>query len=661
MSQRFAVGDVTSALSKSSSSEQSGSARHHNADGGENHSTNHLYPTGDLLESSAATHAQEIATIANGSGISRAPLSPEQSASSASPETAPPEACINNPYIIAHQRGAQERHSQISRQLHSLLPSPHLRGVLARESPGAAVVLTFAHDRRSQIAGKVEPTWSLASADWPLPDTHPVLIARRLMQYAICMQWMPPVANLDRFELPVECQPCELIGKWVGAVASLVANDDEFISSAEGLETLVLLSAFQTEAGHLRRAWVANRRALSFCQLMGVDGSSKRQLVRSCSVGTNTPATAPMMHVLWRRINCADRYLSLILGLPVGSPRDSFAESDASSFNTSLELLEQEHAVICGKIASRNLLAPGSADMYSLTMSIDNDLKRAAGSMDDTWWATPDFVFETTRGIVAVSSEGTGTQFRAARSAAKLQIQHFTLLILLHLPYLLRNDGSPSVGSREACLHASRSILERFLAFRKHNVMNVSGRPIDYSALIAGMTLPLSHLERDAEGQGEVNSDRDLLERTILVFREMASFKRDRLALESADTIHQLLPILSNVPPRDKSLELKVPFLGTVTIKRGSLHREGTAQDATSTDIIEQHDSFDSQLFFSLDPGPFDMQGPGSLFGSGTGEQSFPTPPTPDPNMEDWTFQGIDAVYWSTLGQAMGGLPEQQA
>lgn len=616
--------------------------------------------TRDLLDCSAATHAHDIAAAANGA---ESVITPEQSPQSGLHGASSTEANFEHPYFAEHQRSAHERHGQISHRLYALLPPPDLRSLLAHESPGASLVLAFAHSRDDQIAGRVLPNWSLASSSWPSPNTHPVLIAKRLLQYAICLQSLPPSFDATRLKTSPEDKACELAGKWVGAVTSLVSNDDELVSCAEGIETLALLSMFQADAGHLRRAWTTVRRGLNFCQLMGIDKPSTRQLVRSCA-SSKDPATRPSLPVLWLRLNCSDRYLSLILGLPVSSHKDTFARADVVPCGGPLDSLDMEHAVICRKIADRNDLLSASPEAHSLTQEIHDDLERALGILDEHWWAIP----ASSAGTAwdTVSPTGSPAHFLAARSAIKLQVQYFTLRILLHLPYLIqKNEGQRHVASQEGCMHASRAVLERFLAYRKNNTMIISGRHIDYSALIAGMTLPPGYLEKTQEKSQAMASDRALLEKAILIFRDITSSKNDRLAVESADTLHQLLPIMADAPQGrgQEPLKLKVPFLGTVTIQNRPLDLNGAAQipqlEAGTAGFVFGDFDFDPQLSLTLDPELLDMQS-SELFGVGTADQSFLTPASSNVDFENGVFQGIDKVYWSMLDQAVNGVDETQ-
>ncbi|KAH6661789.1 hypothetical protein F5X68DRAFT_178495 [Plectosphaerella plurivora] len=624
-----------------------------------------FYPTvstRDLLDNSAATHAHEIAVVANGSVAEDEIMPREQSVMPVDPSLS--EEAVNHPYLVAHNKSTREHRAQLSRHLHSLLPPPQLRSLLAHDSPGVTWALSFSHTRDDKIAGRVEPQWSLASASWPSPNSHPVIIARRLMQYAICMQSLPPNFDISRFKLPHDDPACEYVGKWVGAVSSLVVNDDELVSCAEGIETLTLLGMFQADSGHLRRAWMTHRRALSFCHLMGVDGkSSTRRPVRSCA-GSSDPRAPPSMAVLWRRLNCADRYHSIILGLPIASQSDAFSRASTLPWETPLDQLEAEHAVICKRIAERNELPLRSSDARSMTQSIDYQMRCISDKMEPSWWKIPDFSL----GLTEVTSFAPKTHF-LARTITKLQVQHYILLLLLHLPQLLQNhDTQQHEASRKACKNASTAVLNRFLAFRTSSRMIMAGRPIDYATLIAGMTLPMTYLERVLGDASEMAADRDLLERVILIFRDMSSYKQDRLSIESADTMHQLLPIMrgSTGQGGQEPVRLKVPFLGTVVIKHTTPEKASNQGAISPFGLSSESGGFGvhQQMSIALEPDQFGLQTPDtsdSLFGLGEGEQVLFPPSNLSADPESWVFQGIDMVYWSMLDQSMNDMPEPES
>lgn len=618
----------------------------------------------DLLDSSAVRNAHDITIVHSGSGDSNATYRSLSSASSNSAASRSPYRSLSYPSMNSttgyHNSASvrSARYRQISHDLHALLPSPSLRVILAHESPGAPIVLNTFHTHADQLAGKPETPDSLASPSYPPPDSHPALLARRLLQYTICLQLMAPTVDISRLDLGGR-MPCEFLASWVGAVSSLVTSNNELIGCSEGLECLILQGMFQGEAGHLRKAWMTSRRALNMAQLMGNHRRNPFPL-RSCAPpGDKTPKPSPSM--LWYRISCSERYHSLILGLPVGSRNNSFTGPALDALDSPVDRLGKSYVVIAGRIADRNDLLSDSAasiDAYALTQSIDADLERAAQSMRRKWWDAPDISAALRRPAPDALTEC---------STMRVQCRHFMLLVLLHLPYLLRDRQERRYEyNRTRCLRASRAILERFVIFRESYAAYVAGRHIDYSALIAAMTLLLGHLGPD--GAEQRRADRALVERARAKFRQLASYKNDHLSLESAETISQMLPIVSDdgAGEAGRNVALTVPFLGTVNINSKA---SGQSPQDLSTSAAEQDSSlnlaqslgedfgFDPLLSLSFDINPPPSQDLG--FGQGGEDSSswnsWDGPGWPDfsPELEELVFQGVDTTYWSTLNNSM--------
>ncbi|KAF5004308.1 hypothetical protein FDECE_9193 [Fusarium decemcellulare] len=593
----------------------------------------------DIFDPSVVDNAQQITSS----------LNPTETPLTSLSEPTPIPQTISFP-----SRSAKADH--ICPQLHALFPPQQTLYAISQQSPGARFVLAAFYSQKDQIEGKPEPLSSLAQ----IPDvtSHPAILAKHLLQLAICLQQMPPF--FDGSALGLKKSPAETMEEWVSTTARLVTSDDDFVGCLEGLECLILQSFYQSDAGHLRKAWLTSRRALNMAQLMGIDRRSTKS-IRSCNPSFD-PKRKPSPAVLWFRINCNDRYLSLILGLSIGSRDNSFAYDDGlMSSDAPSDKLGKVYAVISGKIADRNDLSGSEA--YVLTQSIDLELENAYRTMDGMWWKLPDLA------ICCSTSDASGDQM----SVVKLQIRHYSLLILLHLPYLLRDRGQRRYEyNRATCMQASRDVLERFLEYRACFITVVSGRHVDYSALVAAMTLLLGYLGWKWPGyEAQRAQDRALAEKTLEKMQEMGALNNDRLCLESAETIRQLLPIVQRPSPgngEDRNVHLKVPFLGTVNINPGPTPPESTSASmmpsntTTPTGNTSGDGVMPSELPFSLS---FGM----TQFGDQpheNGDLSTTCPcdgPTPDcdslqwpcftADPEDWALQGVDTTYWSMLNNSI--------
>ncbi|KPM44535.1 hypothetical protein AK830_g1991 [Neonectria ditissima] len=546
------------------------------------------------------------------------------------------------------------KYHSISRTLHGLLPAQQTLYAISQQSPGAKYVLAAFYSQQDQLDGKPAPISALAQV--PRPTSHPALLAKRLLQLAICLQQMPPF--FDGSGLGLAKPPGETMEEWVAAAGRLVTSDDDLVGCLEGLECLVLQSFYQSDAGHLRKSWMTSRRALNMAQLMGIDRKATRT-IRSCDPEFDV-ARQPSPAVLWFRINCSDRYLSLILGLPVGSRDDSAmtaADDDPDNPEPPSDKLGKVYSVIAGKISDRNNLA--GAEAYAMTQELDMELEKAAKLMTDLWWKPPDMA------MCCASSDHCVDDM----SASKIQVRHFSLLILLHLPYLLQDPGQRRYEyNRVMCMQASRDVLVRFLEYRGTFTQAISGRHVDYSALIAAMSLLLGYLGPPLPGHDALRAqDRAMTETVQQKMHDMGALNNDRLCLESAETIRQLLPIVqgSSSSPgsrEERTVHLNIPFLGTVNIhppptpppstllpSTGSTPATHAADAAIMSGAPSSLPAFENTSvhcpYISMD---------GDVHSACPGETAdFTQWPCFTADLEDWALQGVDTTYWSMLNSSI--------
>lgn len=596
----------------------------------------------DLLDESAVRNAHDIT---GGAGLPTPESSAHSPADTDMTSTAAPNRAV--------------RYRKISRELHALLPSAELRRVLAYESPGALLALNGFYTHADLSAGKAEPLSALADENYPASTCHPAIIAKRLLQYTLCLQLLPQnrLATLDLGDR----LPCQVVSSWVSATYNLVTSADDLVGSLEGLECLILQVWFHGDAGHLRKAWMASRRALGMGQLLGL--GRPRPAVRS--VGSRYPADP---NVLWYKTNCCDRYHSLILGLPAGSRNNTFANEGLMEGDNELDKMNKKYAVLAGRIADRqDMYDLHSQESYAATQSIDAEMEATARLVPDLWWEVPQ--------VNSPTHQAPDEAF-LKNGALRLQIRHYTLLVLLHLPFIVRENSSQLRRyeyNRKTCLHAARCILERFLAFRKNYVIYMAGRHVDYAALIAAMALCLGYLgvapglEREADAR--------LIDETLAGFKALADLKREKLSQESYETIERLSGILKGSIDQ-AGLAFNVPMLGTVNIAQNPQEGAGQASDRSIAPRPVEIDSSNPTLSegflggldgeFSFECAPVSLsfdtgmpmqldQGTESLTGHSSGDFSWSPNSWLDVSLDpdDWALQGVDTSFWSMLNQSM--------
>ncbi|RYC59678.1 hypothetical protein CHU98_g6549 [Xylaria longipes] len=459
------------------------------------------------------------------------------------------------------------KYRHVSKTLHDLLPCQQDIDTITAASPAACFVISFFSRYRDVAAGKtVEPS-SIRVV--PSPSSHPAVIAKRLMQLTNCLQQVQPTTPLNL--VSKESTHC-MMAKYVSIVSELVAYNDDLVGYAEGLETLALISLYHANAGNLRKSWLMLRRAISVAQLMGVDRLGDKPL--KSADPTSNPLTQVRAKVLWFRLNFTDRYLSLLLGLPAGTDDNSFLSNDPDDEPT--DRLEKQHTVVMGSIIKRNY-SKGDAS-FGMTQAIDCDLEAAARSVASDFWQLPSAkAFEDVE----------PTEHMRAITQLMLQMNHHNLLILLHLPYMLRDPKERRWDySKATCISSSRQLLRTFLVFRKINNASHACRHTDYGALTASMTLLLGYLDpklqaRDQATTSKREADRALIQEARAKLQQMAEQNGDKLAREAASIIGRLLPLLNpdlmtsggggeggnnessgEVP----AIHLEIPYLGTINI-----------------------------------------------------------------------------------------------
>ncbi|KAK1998389.1 hypothetical protein LX36DRAFT_33685 [Colletotrichum falcatum] len=574
------------------------------------------------------------------------------------------------PFRPAARDGARSgsKYDKVCREIHSAFPSPQAAKVITDSSRGPSFILAMFYSCQDILEGRSPTTAYLTR----VPDVtkHPALLAQYLLKLTISLQQMPPSFDTSELELSLGGSILDKMSEWVAA-AGLVTSNDELLGSVEGLECLLLQGFYLINSGNLRKAWLAMRRALSLAQLMGMETDGARP-VKSCDPATVDPSTIPASPTLWHRINFCDRYISLLLGLPAGSQDGSFMSEELLARDTPMERLEKKYSGIALRIIERNRAPAGEA--FAITQSVDCELENAAKAMGRTWWEVP-FLPERPDEPVDMCT----------LSHLMLQIHHHTLLIMLHLPYMLRDKTNSRFDySKTTCLESSRAVLKRCIIFRTANDTAFSCRHIDYSSLTASMTLLLGHLNRppgvrEEDWPRQRSEDRALAETVVAKMEELALLNDDRLSCESADIIRKLLPIVDcwsgaaepapGFAGEARSLRLTIPYLGVININTTAGQAAAAAEPPHAVDLSHSQlhtpsntTTVSSDAYQETPPPP--ALSLGAFLGADStvpaddedacgalGADYLGGWPCPGITAEagDWTFQGVDTTFWSLL------------
>jgi hypothetical protein len=545
----------------------------------------------------------------------------------------------------------------------------------------------------------------------PPHNSHPVLIARKLLLLATYMQGIP--RGSARHLGTNAASYLKTMSRLVDA-ARQVTSDDDVVGSLEGIECIMMESMYHNNAGNIRRAWITHRRAMVLAQMLGLHRHPS-MTVKLPVLDAMTKSRIEPAH-MWYRLIITDRYLSLMLGLPQCVTESPFGVPEALDSCAPLERLEHMESIAGGLIIQRN-----REGMHNLakTQEIDKLLQEAAALMPPRWWLAPN---ATT--IVGDGSETFGQTLRLMS-----QFTHYHLLAQLHLPYLLQYSGDDGKYdyNKLACIMASREILSRFVSFRGSDSVTAYCRGIDFLAFIASTVLSLAHIyarrgQRQDSSNGRSRSalsflthqrpgDRGLLEQTLQCMEDMSQDlpDGDKLASRIAHILQHLLAIeataadgacystsvvsepsepgepgkVESQSDTSERLRIHIPYFGTIKIELGSAtgaehplleltqwpstRTENAGNDHTRFLFAGGDSSQTGTLYANIEPQATTSQlqtaeDPALDWNSAFSNFDHASPatagllePGPVSGFDDWVLQGVDMAIFDKV---IRGVPE---
>lgn len=359
----------------------------------------------------------------------------------------------------------------------------------------------------------------------PQPNSHPVLIARKLLLLGTLLQGLVPSSTQRLAKQGVFCH--DIMSRVVDSATRLVTTDDDLVRSIEGIECIMIEAMHHNYAGNLRRSWMAVRRAITVAQMMalhrGLDTPTARFLTPEMQAAFDG-------HQICFRLVDMDCYLSLMLGLPPASFSYSFATPMALERCRPIDRMQRIRCVLGVRILQRN--GSDMSEMYD----IDKRLQEAADEVSPQWWLMPNL---------------SASDYLHDSIRLMDQLVHYQLLIRLHLPYILRSSHDDKyLHSTMTATTASRETLARFIAFRTSIATQVYCRGTDFVAFIATIVLCLVHIDSRQNSNPNViahsrPSDRGMMERTLQVIECRAD--TDAISSKITPLLGRLLEIEAKV------------------------------------------------------------------------------------------------------------------
>lgn len=584
------------------------------------------------------------------------------------------------------QRGDNvDKCSRISDALREAWPSDHDLQIIVNIPHGASGLLHGIVDKPFSYFSTQTPPSPREILRLPSSGSHPVALARKLLTLASFLQCVPSSSLQGLSSLSTS--HVNIMTRAVDTAVKLVVSDDDLVDSVEGIECIMIYSLYENNKGNLRRAWVILRRAMTLAQVMGLHQGAHAPLPKTACVETRRRINPEHM---WRRLNQSDQYLSLVLGLPPACTQSGELSDPATLERcTAAERMERLEAVASGHILRRNTTNLGD---LNATQEVDEVLREASECMLPQWWLMPDLAFSF------------DDEMQAFRETVHIttQFTHYTLLLHLHLPYVLcSSDDQRYDQSKITAATASREILVRYLAIRGSNPTSFYCRGIEFIAFIACTVLTLAHIQVHCLPSipGEHNlhqirgavfaflkhqrlSDRGIMERVLESMDRMVKSNGDRIASKIAVIIRPLLAIEANAAhgshyetrsslgvkeddlecngslcEGDSLLHIYIPNTGTVDIEhcgqsRTTKRPHTTMLRSASPDVFRA--DLESACHWplvgeqvnggtSIHPGT--CTGPSSVVGVA-------------PPADDWALEGVDVALFDNIfnGVAMSGI-----
>ncbi|MCJ1466983.1 hypothetical protein MMC07_005605 [Pseudocyphellaria aurata] len=367
-------------------------------------------------------------------------------------------------------------------------------------------------------------------------------VVRILLCLALSLQQLPGDFDFVRLNLPAS--PEALQDYYLTSVETLLAPDEGFACSCDGLACMLLQARFYVYTGKPRKAWIIFRRAISFAQLLGLHRKLENQ----------AEEFSDQQRSLWLHIWASERYLSLILGLPYAT-----ANSEETMKVLTNDTFQLKMGLILGHIIDRNQ-RPTTMD-YPATVKIDQELEDCKKTIPPGW-------------LEAVPS--TGLCVGDIYDITTCKFLYHNARKLLHLPFMLKTSTDPRYQfSRLAALESSRAMIEAYQVLRnvERPVITVCN-VVDFQAFTAGMIILIDLLGYSQYSSGhdteQEKKDWEMVDGLTRIFRQISKEKPCSVATQATGVLENLCNARERNPDTSEDVyEAILPYFGKIRIGRG--------------------------------------------------------------------------------------------
>lgn len=559
------------------------------------------------------------------------------------------------------------KYADISRKLHDALPSRQDMEIIWEESSLWPLIISQLDTRPRSEFVTDEEQLKREFSQLPEKDAHPTTIGRYLLLLTHVLQEIRDTNRNFKISEPVQT----VINRILGVVNYLLLSNECLSGSIEGIRCVLLEGMHHANNGNARLAWLRFRRALNLGQLLGID-----RLDSPILEGSKNQAQSLKSQYLWFRVVYFDSFYSMMLGVPQGCAYPNMQSKLPFAHLSGLTNLERTHVQVVIRIIERDRRF-SFAEEFEITRDINNQLLQGARNLPSTLWLP--FSPDTT-------SEEKLSPDAECREIMNLVdvLHHFTLLIQLHLPYILYSSprNTSYEYSKSACTHATREILLRFTMILNVKRIRFYCKRIDYFVLIAATTLLLIYLDNHTQSdkthhftitEHQRLSDRAIIKRALTLLENSSAegFEESHgkglnlllclLGVEADAAAGQAFVVISADMSQDQhhqqqnnatnfenqstgnskdSVSVNLPYLGVVKITR----QAGNPLETTGS----------SQLVYPSNSNLVSTQETGDILAQIYGHQDLETA-----NQLDWlSFQDLDLAFFDSLvtGENMDNL-----
>ncbi|MCJ1340446.1 hypothetical protein MMC09_005742 [Bachmanniomyces sp. S44760] len=395
--------------------------------------------------------------------------------------------------------------------------------------------------------------------------------AKTLLCVVHCLQQVPFGFDYSRTNFP--STPGAIHDRYVLPIEALLASDEGLaLSGLDAVSCMVLQSKFYLNVGKPGKAWLVNRRAMAFGQLMGVH----QHLQARGKVQSETEAKLQLRKAsLWMQIWQHDRIFSLILGLPYSIAECHFNSKDIELIVPPEAPFEiRMMAKLCevtGHIIDRNHCPRNMT--FASTLAIEQELEKSKEIMPDTWWA---------------ETAGPHMTLSATFEMCIAKFWYHNVRKLLHLPFMLKSLTDRRYDySRIAALESAKEMIRYYQVFRdeRRPMLHVCD-VVDFEAFNASMII-IVHLLSSSSPSDPEEEAKDW----ELVYSVTRDLKRVCKEIPGgvANQVVRLLEDFSQARYRtcenagEDTYEASIPYFGKIRIKWGKGYTKPRKSSTTST------------------------------------------------------------------------------